>query len=312
MLALGNSQDASPIQRTIALSRNSVWQRVYRVPYILPAGVESVITFADSAGVVLLVSEGEVADQTITFTEFGDVIDSIPHGSNFAMSITYPDIGDPSPAEYGMVIRKEPRFTLLEPEDTGVPVILAADFSTATLLGPKWIIKNGAPQVFVNSGHSNAVGVPIGSSKGAMLFYAPMAGGDMSLNVAVRNPGSGKTTIVIASDYGMSSYLGVQLDSGANKVQMVTGSGPVTMTNQGSSVTNTVAGETDTYQIKFDSLADTLSVYKNNSGTALASFDDTSHVVPIGSDHGYWGANWQGSAFSSGIEIISMNAQDGI
>lgn len=313
----GVSQDATPKLGTLSLSRGKAFERVYRVPYIIEPGTEGQIVITDAAGATLATFFGEVGERTITFTEYPTNVDAIPHAANYDFSITYPTIGEPSPIEYGLVVRKEPRFTLLPPADsTETAIKFEANFATSSLLGPKWVIKNGHPKVFVNlPAHSNAVSADwLFFQNSAMLFYAPVNGDDITVNVAVRNPGPGKTTIVVCSDYSMSEWLGVQFETGSsnNYIHMVTGSGPIAMANQGAAVANTVAAETDTYQIKYDSLSDTIRVFKNGSGTALASFTDTLHTIGHGPGHRYWGVNWQGSLLSGGVQVIAINAQDGI
>jgi hypothetical protein len=310
----GVSRDLVPKMGTLSMSRGKLFQRVYKVPYVLPDGTSAQIVITDAAGATLATFDGDVEGNTITFTEFATDTDLIPHGSNYDFSIAYPDTGEDSPIEYGLVIRKEPRFTLLAPDDSSDPLKFEMDFSFATILGPKWVVKAGQPVIV-----GNQPALPNAASanwlffqSAAMLYYAPVNGDDITINVKLLNPGAGKTTIVCCSDYSMDSYLGVQFESGLsnNFVHMVTGSGPLSMTSY-SSVSNTVLNN-DTYQIKFNSLSNTLQVFKNGSNGALATLTDSVGVVPHGLGQRYFGASWQGSLISGGVEIVSIIAADGV
>lgn len=309
----------------MAVSRGKLFQRVYKARSAFDPGTEAQIVVTDLAGVVLATLYGDVVANTITWTEYASDMDSIPHASNYELSISYPDTGEPTPVEYGSVIRKEPRFTLLPPADSSATALkFEQDFTYSTLLGPKWVIKHGKPIVNVNQpAHANALGIDVGlfgfldlifGPSAAALFYAPVNGDDISLNIKVRNPGAGKTRVVVCSDYQMTEWLGVEFETGIfnNFIRFVKGTSPVAGTYVGSPVVNTVAAETDTYQIKYNGLADTYNVFKNGGLTPVASYHDIDHQIMHGLGHRYWGASWQGSLLSGGMQLISVNAQDGI
>lgn len=311
----------------IILSRGSVWNPYSASPPYLgaapgfpwPTGTASAV-FYDTAGVTLATIDGTVAPDEITFLQTPDVMDAIPAGAKYEIFLTTDD--GPYQIRYGTVLRREVTFPD-SPANTStfVPLQFADSFPTLGL-SSKWVAINNGSQVHDNSGASLPNGVStqttflsILGATSAIRYYTPVNGDSVKVHVSLLNMGSGHTGIVLCANALMTSYLAVVFDhpaSGTQVVHLATGSGPNTMTYQGSPVTHTVANGND-YTIGYDDITKILSVYAGTNTTPLATFTDSSHVVPHGPGYRYLAMNWtSGALFSTGIEVSNWAVQDDV
>lgn len=305
-----------PLLATVTLSRGSRWTYKLRGKPgdLYPAVGTAEAVFYDTAGGVAATIVGTVTPLLVLFEADPADVEEIPHGAGFEIFVT-PDGEDRQMVRYGTAVRREVRFPDAPPTDTSETALLFTDNFQRTLLGPKWIIKYGKPKILQNTSPIPDGLGPDGIffASAATLFYAPLNGDDCTINVNVVNAGAGKTTIVLCSDQAMTSYLGVQIETGIsnNKVHIVRGTAPLTMVDVMTAVNSTTANN-DNFAIKYNSLTDTISVYKNDSSTALIAWTDASHDVLHGAGYRYMGFNFQASLLQAGVEITSWHAQDGI
>lgn len=298
---------------TIRMSRGSLW--THRVPgspgNLFPAG-ESHCVFYDRAGGVVATLDGEVTPSQVLYEIEPANHAVIPHGSGFELFVTPDDTGVPQMVEWGQTVRGDVKFPLAPPVDVSDTALLFEDSFNRTLLGPKWIIKYGRPTLTAGGVCADLEFFNL-SEAAAALFLAPLNGGDLTINATFAVPGNGTATIAFSSDYGMTSWVGFQVEKAStSKVHIVKGTGPVTMSDATTAVTSTTV-DADNFVIKYNSQTDTVSVYKNNSTTALISWTDTGHTVQHGLGYAYLGFSCRSAAlFSTGPRVTEWSAKDGI
>lgn len=316
MSVIGNE----PKMGTLSLSRGQdFWFTSYLRNGNFPEGTTAHIDITDTAGGLIASVVGDVAANRIVFSESLGVVDLVPHGANYELFVMYDD-GATFKIEYGTVVRGEARYPDAAPLDISATAMYYGDDFQRTLLGPKWLIKSGTPKIYVNGGGllngvASSQQLFSWTEKFGMIYYAPLNGDDLTIHCKFINLLEGMTTMVFCSDYNMTSYLGVQvLDSWlglSNKIRIVKGTGPYTVTSVAS--VDSVTDTDDTFLIKYNSLTDSVSVFKNNSTTALLSYTDSSHTVPHGAGFRYLGINGESdSLFSTGPQVTSWTAKDGL
>lgn len=310
----------------VLLSRGSVWNPYpASPPYLMaapgspwPTGTVSAV-FYDTAGVTLATLSGTVAPDAITFNQPPAVMDAIPAGAKYEIFLTTG--GSPYQIRYGTVLRREVTFPDSPANTTTfVPLQFADSFPTLGL-SSKWVGIAGSSQVHDNSGSSLPNGVSTATTllgflgaKSAIRFYTPVNGDSVKVHVSLLNLGQGQTGIVLCANALMTSYLAVVFDHGPStqQIHLAIGSGPNTVTYQGSAVTHTVVNGND-YTIGYDDITKILSVYAGTNTTPLATFTDSSHVVPHGPGYRYLAMNWtSGALFSTGVEVSNWAVQDNV
>jgi hypothetical protein len=279
-----------------------------------PEGTSASIIIKDDSEIVLATWYGTVNGVRAYFSEDAD--DTIPHGSKFDLFLYYPD-GTNVKHSYGRVVRNENRYPLLA---TSVVTNYALQFSDSfdrTYVGKYWIPRSASNAVSI---HDNSGSTPntLGPNNAfftdaAVLWYAPLNTDSVTVSAAMVNIGYGKCTLIVASDYSMTSWVGVQFETGIanNKLWIVRGTGPTTWAAQsGTTAVNNTLTTGDTYVVKFNAVSKVISCFKNNSGTAAIS--GTATGLPTGAGYRYAGIVWNSSLFSPGAEPSSWSAKDGL
>jgi hypothetical protein len=179
------------------------------------------MTFTDRSGGVYDGSpfSGELNDKLteINWLIAPDMLDLIPAGANFEVLITYDDAAHK--VRYGRVARKEAEFPL-SPLSGTAPPLMYEDTLQRSEAGPRWIatagriaMRNPAGAPDYAMGARNAIDLPGGGislfSAAATLWYAPTQGDSIEMTVGLCDGGNGDTTIVLCSNYDMTSFLGV-------------------------------------------------------------------------------------------------------
>lgn len=307
----------------VILSRGSTWKPdpYASPPYLFadsvpfPDGASASIMFTDtSSGELATFDATSVTPQVITFSQPADDVDPIPNGSNFEIFLT--DGDDTYQIRYGKVIRREVTFTNAPATVSTSEALLYTDTFPTLGLRSSWQAVNGRTKVFDNSGSSlvNGVGPNVGLlfAQSAIRWSDPLNSDTVKVNVNLLNQGTGKARVIVSADQRFTTYLAVEFEESAHRIHLCTGTDPVTVTYQGSAITNTVA-DNDNYTIYYNNATDTLSVYKGDSGTALGSWNDASHVMPHGPGYRYAGLAWVNSGLlSSGIQVSYWSAKDDV
>lgn len=302
----------NPKQETLILTTGAPFQTTFRNTTSFPDGTESRIQFYDSTGALIARLPGSFSGTDFTFDFPSEIVDVIPHGAAFGYSVIYPG-EEPITLSYGTVVRKEPRFAGAPPTDLSATPQLFVDNFQRTTIGPKWL------QVFHTTLiHTNAVGTPDGiamdstkyTSSGT-LYYAPLSGDSVTVNVNLLKPNAGKTGILLCSDSAMTSYLGLTIETGSsNALHIVSGTGPVTYAVlQSQSVT---INTNDNLLVAYNSLSDTILCYRNNDLSAPV-ISRSNIPVSHGPGFRYTGFNFITAATGlTGVQPTSWQAQDGI
>lgn len=280
-----------------------------------PATVHTV--FYDTAGGTIADIAGTVTSTEITFDVDPAEVDIVPAGAHFETFVVTDD-GKNHQIRYGQVIRKEAYFANRPATDTSAVALQFRDnfYARTGLVGSKWVPVLGKPTIFDNSddGDPNGVGPHIALFvDAAMRFYAPLNSDSITLSFNLLNPGAGKTGLVVCSNADMTSYLYAMYESGIsnNYIHIGMGTGPITMLDQVPTISHTVADNTN-YKLRYDDLTKKLSLLNADMTSEFGSWVDEDELVPHGPGYRYFGANWQASLLSSGIQITSISAQDGV
>lgn len=306
----------------VLLTAGSIWNPTPWEPPYLMADTgspwpysDATAVFTDSSGATIVSITGGVTGDAVTFLGDPSDMDQVPAGANFTIVLDTPD--GPVGIRHGKVIRKEPFYTTL-PAAIIKPPMQFADSFQRTALGRKWIpIGPGRVKIYDNSGLSlpNGVSPDIAFfTKSALRYYVPFSTDSVRLSVNVVNPlnlQAGKTGVVLCADINFTSGLVMQLETGVsnNYIHIGTLSDPTTTVYEGSAVANTTANG-DNYTIAYSELTKTIAVYKGTGLTPVATWTDSSEIVPHGPGYQYFGFNWNASLFTSGIQITSFAGKD--
>ena len=280
-----------------------------------PSGTTAQIVIKDDSEIVLATWNGTVSGYAASFsvTDVSE-INSIPHGAKYDFMLNYVDWRIVKHA-YGRVVRNENRYPLLATSVTTNYALQFSDSFDRTYVGKYWVPRNANNSISI---HDNSGSVPntLGPDHSrfkdaACLWYAPMNTDSVTITVTMVNVGSGKCTVVVASDYSMTSWFGVQFETGlfSNNVRIVRGTAPTVWTAPYGYSSNTLTSG-DTYTVKFNAQSKQISCYKNNSGNAQVA--QIASDLPTGAGYRYTGLVWNSSLFSPGAEPSAWSAKDGL
>ncbi|MCX2931414.1 hypothetical protein ORI20_14105 [Mycobacterium sp. CVI_P3] len=283
-----------------------------------PSIVET--TFYASDGGVIATIEGDVAADAIRFDVDPEEVDIVPAGAQYETFLE-DNQGKKRQLRYGQVIRKQANFFNDPLRVTGNRVLQFKDnFSNRVgLVGSKWFVLYGKPVIHDNSGASNPNGVGPNHSlfyKAAMRFYAPLNSDTVTLSFNLLNPGPGTLGIAVSSDATMSSYRSISFVSDTvvpanNKVYAASGKGIFTRTNQVPSVAHTIVDNTN-YKLRYDDDTKRLALLESDMVTEIIGWTDEDGIVAVGPGHRYFDITWEASATSTGPQVTTISAQDGV
>jgi hypothetical protein len=312
-----------PSLGTMMITRDGVWKESYPAPRGSAFSDEQGrVVVTDRAGAVLTTFYADTSEKSIDWLAYPEDLTDIPNGANFEMFIDNDD--GPFKVRYGRVVRREPSFPLSPSSSTAFDAVMYEDLLQRDQAGPYWIPKSGKVGMFPDTSprpafsmavRNNNIFLPLPLfSNAAVLWYAPVRSDTVEVAFSLTNPGAGKTTIVVCSNYAMNSYLGVQFDTNPSTdvVQMVTGTGPITTVNQGSSVNHTIPTNGGTYTVKYSLPLNKLSLYVGSSLSPLIEFTDSSHLATHGLGYRYVGVSWQASLLNSGPRLFYYKAMDDV
>lgn len=314
-------------QETLLLSLGQSWVASFfprpGSSFIDGTYAECVIT--DPAGNTVTTWEPDsVAETRIDFIVDPDDCDPIPHGSYFRVTAHLPATGT-SPwidinLSRGMVLRDDNPTPLAGPRTTTVARAFADDLTTLTV-NPNWVKLGGWGNLKVYD--NSAFSLPNGLAADFIVFANAAARwreqtNQNAVKVEVSTvigtfAGDGKTTVVVASNQAMTSWMGYQLQTGTlagdKKINIVQGTSPTAYTVK-ASVSNTVANN-DRYTFVYDDLADKYLVYKTSDFSApLLNWTDSTHAVAHGNGYRYPGLLFESNLLTTGVQLSGWAIRD--
>lgn len=315
----------SPKLDSLHLTRNATFVQSVELGQgkTFPLGTVAFIVVRDDAEIVLARFEGTVTGSTASFSQYDlDELNDIPHGAKFDLMLEYAD-GQVDKHSYGVVVRSENRYPLVASQVTTNYALQFSDTFDRSYVGKYWVPRIAFNQIFGGNSisiHDNSGSTPntLGPnqalfSDASALWYTPMNSDSVTITASMVNAGSGKCTLIVCSDYSMTTWLGVQFETGLinNRLWVVRGNGPTTWTTLGTSVANTLTTG-DNYVIKYNNQSRTIACYKNSSLSPVISYTDTNDAIPNGAGYRYTGIVWNASLLQIGAEPSSWSAKDGV
>lgn len=303
---------------SLYLSKGVNFLRNVRLGKEYAASAKAQIVVSDDAGIELAKWDGTVLGYSANFNRIAGA-DSIPHGAKYVLTLTQSN-GDVINVSYGTVVRGDHRYPLIPAADTTNTALQFADTFDREYVGRYWVPR-GKPQNAITihknpmPGIPNSLGPDFAFWKDAgVLWYAPMNSDSVTINTSLITVGNGRCTVVVCSDYSMSTWLGVQFTTALfDRCAIVRGTSPTVWEDVpgGPNVKNTVQNF-DNYTIKFNAQSRTIQCFKNDSSTPLVSWKDTNFLIPTGAGYRYVGLVWNTTLATPGAEPISWSAKDGI
>lgn len=307
----------APRLDSLYLSKGVNFLRNVRLGKEYAATAKAKIVITDEAGIELASWDGTVNKSQAEFNNIAGA-DDIPHGARFELSLLEDD-GDFIKLAYGIVVRGDHRYPLIPTADTTNYALQFSDTFDRKYVGKYWVGRSGSNAISI---HDNLFNLPntLGPNfsfftDSAALWYTPLNSDSVTITVSMINMGAGKCTVVLCSDYSMSSWLGVQFETGLvnNKARIVRGTAPTKWEIvPGSTAVNSSVNNGDNYTIKFNAQTKTVSCYENAILNPLISWKDTGGLIPIGAGFRYTGFCWNTSLLAPGAEPSSWSAKDGV
>lgn len=312
---------------TLVLSQGQTWVAAFfpRPGEVFPEGTTAECLISDPAGNPIATWEpAMVTPLRIDFIVAADDTDPIPHGSYFRVTVHRPAAGA-RPAidenlSRGSVVRDDNPTPLAGPRTANIALSFN-DSISGDSPSPNWIKTGGLGNLKVWD--NDLFGLPNGLAGDFLLFQSTAARyraqtNQNAVKVEVGTivggfAGGGKTTVIVASNQAMTSWVGMQFATGplagAKKLNLVLGSGPTAYEIK-SQTANTVA-DNDRYTYIYDDLADAYHIYKGTDFSApLLSWPDEGHVVPHGNGYRYPALLFESALLTTGVQLSSWAIKD--
>lgn len=308
------------ILSTIPLSRGSALKYELRGKPgdYWPRSGTAYVVFYESTGAVIATVEGTVNPESLLFEAEPAEVAFIPHGAGFELFVTPDETGVPVMVRYGTVTRREVRFPDAPATDISDTALLYADDMQRSIVGPRWRKIGGKCAIYddwISLHPKRALGPDsVFFDRAAVLWFAPLNLDSVTVNVSMVNAGAGKSTVVLGSDYNMSSWVGVQFETGIvnNRWHVVVGHSPQGDDYEIKATVDAKSNNGDSALIKFNHSARQITAFRNNGATPILSWTDENESLPSGEGFRYTGFSWISSALARGVCFYDWWAKDGI
>lgn len=318
----------NPVLSSLILTRGGVFKHSYRPPGGLSFAddVEGWIVFTDRAGGVYEGSpfRGEGSASGVEWAIPSDQVDHIPSGANFEVFVVADDLTHK--VQFGRVVRKEVQFPLNPLTQESAPLMYEDDLQRS-LVGSRWVAKYGRVAMHQPPGAPDwgmgarnnlqlaGIGVTL-FAQAATLWYAPTQSDTIEISVGLCDGGDGDTTIVLCSNYSMTSFLGVRFHDAfgaGDNIQVVTGTAWNSLTTQGSSYSHIVPDNGTIYTIRYSLPLNKVSIWTGPpSGGPVKEWTDVSNVVNHGAGFRYAGAIFSSSFTQAGPLMYYWKLKDAV
>lgn len=334
---------SEPSLSSIVLTRDGDLKYSYSLPrgMAFPAGASGQLRFTDRAGGEYDNSpfNGVInAERTkISWSIPYILIQFIPAGANFELFITAD--GVTHKVRYGRVVRKEVSYPL-NPLNVEAPPLLYEDDMQRSMPGPRWLVKAGRVSMQSVTGINAGVNYPVGYamasrnafdifgtgvnlfSSSAVLWYAPLQTDKIEMSIGLAHNGEGDCTVVFASNYAMTKFLGVRFRNNWNlgdlitqervvEMRVVYGTAWNSVVNVGSAVSYTLPTNGALMKIAYDGMAKSVSVFTPASATTPALTTSTASTAAVaGAGFRYMGGIWQGTLGYTGPRMYYWKVKD--
>lgn len=222
-----------------------------------------------------------------------------------------------------------PNFDDFTAWDVAAPLPDIYDPVDQKVLNSHWVTVSGEAEVHTWLAFPRTIGPEsAGHTTAALRWDTQISTDSVKVVVTLHRFGVGKYNIAVCSNTGMTNWLGVQFDATTDKIAIVTGSGPTTVTSRINTdhivvqpiipqigwywTHNTHYEPVRTgmqYTIQYDYTPNVIKVFKgNNLGTPLLEWEDAADVVSHGSGHRYVAQSWVAGLLTPGVEPMAFEA----
>jgi len=310
---------------TMVLSQGQSWVAAFfpRGGRIFTAGTTCETTIADPAGNIIATWEPvSITPNRIDFVTAATDSDLIPNGSYFRVTVHYP-ASDTRPAidenlSRGSVLRDDNPSPLAAARSTNIALTFTDDMSGPGV-DPAWVRIGGNGHFIINN--NSSYHLPNAMS-GNFALFETAAGryraqtNQNAVKVEVETivggfGGAGKTTVIICSNQQMTSWVGMQFETGINNnnIHILEGKSPTSWSIQNTA--HNVVHDLDRYSFIYDDLADNYLVYKGTDfSTPLIDWQDEGHTIPHGNGYRYPALLFQSSLLSTGLQLSGWSIKD--
>ena len=199
-----------------------------------------------------------------------------------------------------------PRFDTFEAEDVQEPDPVVFDPIDSLTVNPNWVNVLGSLEVHPHLFAENSLGPnAVLFASTAARWTAPMGTDSVRAVFTAYRISAGQMRVVLRSNAGMTNWVGVQFDGLLNKVQIVTGSGPATVTTRASAYDWISTWQT--WSVTWNEDTETIKVYRGGRRTPVLSWAAGANFNGTGR---YVGLSWTADFLTLGVEPLNIAAYD--
>ncbi len=199
-----------------------------------------------------------------------------------------------------------PRFDSFEAQDVQYPEPVIFDPIDSLTVNPGWVTVSGGVEIHPHLFAEPSLGPDsVVFTSAACRWDDPLNTDSARVVFTAYRIGSGKMRVAVRSNAGMTNWVGVQFDGLLNTVQIVTGSGPATVTTQASAYDWVSTWQQ--WTVTWDEPSETLKVFKGGRTTPVLSWAAGASFAGSGR---YVGLSWTADLLTLGVEPLNIAGYD--